>query len=234
MDVKKYILISILFAGLTTFSINNANAGGCVEGEPCWKQYNKPVTRAPAVREVVPEAAPEMVKEEPIAIIEDDSFPYIALSTGLNVMHHDCHEARVATGVYADYRPSDDLPLNLRLGVEASNINANQFEFTPSSQFFQDQPDFVFIRIPLSIEYVAPIAEQTDFLIGGGPDIIHTSGNGADGNVGFHLGARFVQSLTDNITASVGAGYLWGETDARGEDLDLDGAFTGASIGYRF
>ena len=71
-------------------------------------------------------------------------------------------------------------------------------------------------------------------LLGGGPDLIHTSGNGSDGNVGFHLGARVVKDITENLNASVGAGYLWADTDPAGEDLDLDGAFTGASIGYRF
>lgn len=226
--------------------IPSAYADGCAPGEPCWEQYKpQPMRReapapAPVVREVIPTPSRQVIPTAaPVAapvVMMDKESPYsFALSGGANILFNDCHDESFAVGAYGDVR-KEGLPLNFRLGVEVAHLNATQFAFTPSSDFFGEEPDFAYVRIPLSVEYIVPVSEKTEFLVGGGPDLIHTSGNGADLEVGAHIGARFVRDVGENLTASVGAGYLWAENSAGngGEDLGLDSAFTGASLGYKF
>lgn len=241
--MKKSILVStVLVAGLVMTGIPSAFADGCAPGEPCWEKYKpRPVRReavapAPVVREVAP--APVMLKKEPVTlrqeIVEDVSEYSLLVSAGANVMYYNCHDTQIAGGIYGDVR-KEGLPLNFRTGIEISNLNATDFFFQPDSAFFQEEPDFVLVRIPISLEYVIPVSEETEVLVGGGIDLIQTSGRGSDGDVGGHLEARLVQDLGSDISASVGTGYLWANTDTEGgENLDLKGAYTGASIGYKF
>ena len=232
--MKKSILItSLLFVGSALVAVPSAFAGGCAPGQPCYEQYQtkKRMKDKAAMAEKTMEK--HAMKKEKAAMMDKDSDYSLNLSTGVNVLYFDCQDATVAGGVYADVRKAD-LPVNFRVGVEVSHLNATEHAFTPSSSFAGEEPDFTFVRIPFAVEYVAPVAEDTELFLGGGPDIIHVSGNGADGNVGGHLEARIVKEIGENLNASFSTGYLWSSADVGTERLGLNSAYTGAAIGYRF
>ena len=241
------ILSLCLVATWMVTQVSAAFAGGCAPGMPCWEDEAPKVRRpAPTKPEVMkPKAAPEVMEkkmmdvEEPeeVSLEEDGSGPSLALSAGVNVLYFDCEDTSVAPGIFADYRPSADLPVNIRLGVEGTEIDAaEQFDFRGGSSFAlgseDSNPDFTFIRIPLSVEYVKDVSEDTKVFVGGGPDLISISGDESDTLVGLHLGARVQKDITDNIGVSLGAGYLFAEGDVgdADEDLDIDSAYTGVHV----
>ncbi len=223
--------MSSLFLGLS-----NSFADGCAPGEPCWedpKPVAPPVAPPPPLETEkiapAPVVAPPAAPAPAPAPVEEAKLLF-GLTPGFNVFFFDCQDTEFAPALYLDTR-STEVPLNLRVGIEGTRIrDAQQFRFTPESQFFGDEPDFNFLRFPLSLEGVIPVLPGTDILVGGGPDLLVIRGDGSDTDVGWHVGARLEQAVTERFAVSAGGGYLWGEADARGEDLDLDSAFVGASL----
>lgn len=236
--MRKLPLAILLVSMGLAFPIN-AIAGGCAPGEPCWEDPPKKIMKprpAPAV--VAPAPIPEEVQEAPtpapVAMKEKDGGLVLGLSAGVNVLTFKCEDTHVAPALYLD-AGHDDLPLNMRLGVEGVDLaDSEQYKHTPESEWFQEEPNFTLIRLPLSLEYVQAIGEKTQVLVGGGPDLLILSGEANDTTVGFHLGARIRQALTDSLGVSVGGGYLWGEADVRSEHYDLESAYIGTDLSYRF
>lgn len=241
---KNFLPIALLPVAVVAYFglASSAYAGGCAPGQECWEE---PVRRAPKVtRPATPEKqmeAPADVAEptpEPLAMIDEDSDAgsRFGIAAGVNVLYFDCEETEVAPGIFVDYQPSADLPINLRLGVEGTSVGgAEQFRFREDTAFTED-PDFTLVRIPLSIEHITEISEDLRFFIGGGPELIDVSDDVDDTLVGLHLGARVQQQFTDSLGVSVGAGYIFAEADddTTGEEVDLDSAFTGVHLTYGF
>lgn len=235
---KTVLTLSGIGLGLALVAAPSVSlADGCAPGEACWntpkkKQMIKPAPAAPVAPAPMEEP---MVKEEAPApvMMEEKGGLNFGIAAGVNVLFFKCEDTEVAPAVYVDVK-HDDAPINVRLGVEGARIEAEQFRFTPGSQFQDGDSDFNFFRIPLSVEYVQPIAEKTEVLVGGGPDLIILRDAANDTTVGFHLGARVRQGLTDNLGLSVGGGYLFAEPEVKNEDFDADSAFVGADVSYRF
>ena len=240
---SKYLKCIFSFLALSLMlDANTASAGGCAPGQPCWEEPVKQKrTRRPDAptrnevvkpRAAVPAPAKEMM-EDKVAMEEsfEETESALTLAAGINVLYFDCEDTTVAPGIFADYRPDSELPVNIRLGVEGTEVDVDQFDFGLNAAAAAGT-DFNFIRIPLSVEYVMDVAEETKVFIGGGPDLIDISGDYDDTIVGLHLGARVQQDITERIGVSLGAGYLFAEADADDfdEDLDLDGAYTGVHL----
>ena len=210
-------------------------AGGCAPGQDCYEDAALKKTRPAGVTsEVISpvDADPEEVPEAASEASSDDSGLNLAIAAGVNVLYFDCEDAAVAPGIFVDYQPDEDLPINIRFGVEGTQVDdAEQFQFRVNTALSQTSPDFDFIRIPLSIEHVTELGDHTNLFIGGGPDLIIVDGdnNIDDTIVGLHLGARVQQDITEDFAVSLGAGYLFAEADAGDDDeeFDLDGAYTG-------
>jgi len=246
-EMKNTGLLIGLLISVILLSAGTAMAGGCAPGQPCWEQFNKPrkkVIREPVRREeFIQERAPVEVPtpvpplEEPVALdVESGDFG-LGIAGGVNVLFLNCEDTAVAPSIMVDYQPDSELPLNIRTGVELGSIDGEQFFFTPESQFFQDKVDLSVVRIPVSLEYVKPVSEQTKLFFGGGPSLLVVTGDADnsgidvdDTDVGWHLAARVQQQVTDWIAVSLEGGYMFAELDAEGEDLDLDSAFTGVHL----
>lgn len=233
--MKKITLI-LNFAGLLAFSAN-AFAGGCAPGEPCWEPV-RPRERVvqPPVREVVPPPPPvRMEKKAPVAPMEEKTSSGIqfGISPGINVLHMDCEEAQIAPAIYFDVRQKNS-PLNLRVGVEGAAFDAEQYKFNnPQTEFGTSEPDVDLIRVPVMLEYGVPVGEDLTAFVGAGPALEIIDGDRSDTTVSLQVGSRLEYSVNDDIGVSVNAGYIWGEGDYGNEDIDLDGAYTGANVTWK-
>lgn len=230
------ISLGLLLAGTPTSAV----ADGCAPGEPCWDDPAPKPMRKPQPKPAPVAPPPEPVRQKPMSepepepMVKETGGLEFGIAAGFNVLFFDCEDTHVAPALYVDAKHSD-VPLNLRLGVEGVDLaDSEQYKYTPESQWFQEEPNFSLIRLPLSLEYVHSLAEKTELLVGGGPDLLILGGEAHDTTVGVHLGARVRQALSDSLGVSAGGGYLWGEGDVRNEDYDLGSAFVGADLSYRF
>jgi Outer membrane protein beta-barrel domain len=209
-----------------------SNADGCAPGQPCWKK--KPKAKAKAAMEAplaptpTPAAPAPVVTPEPV---KADSKMSVGL--GVNVLFFDCEDPTVAPGIRVNYGIAD-MPLNLQVGFEGANIDSVQYKFARPHPFGGKNPDITFLRLPVSLEYVIDVAENTGFYLGGGPDLFHIDGEGTDTDVGGHLGARVQHNITDTLGLSVETGYLWAEAKQRSVKTDLDSAYVGTHVMYNF
>ncbi|OVE80165.1 hypothetical protein BVY02_01085 [bacterium J17] len=225
MKLNNYSIVVVFGLTLAVAApIQSASAGGCAPGDPCWEEPAAPADVVPA-----PDPEPMVIEEPaPAPAPEPEGELHLGLSAGVNVLYFDCEDTMVAPGVFLDVA-HDDLPLNFRVGVEGGTGEIEQFRFNPDSRL-QNDVDFNFVRIPFSLEYVQSVGEESAVHIGGGPDLFTVSRDISDTDVGMHLGARFVQGITDTLGISVEAGYLWAEANDKGEDIDLDSAYTGVHL----
>jgi hypothetical protein len=126
-------------------------------------------------------------------------------------------------------------PVNLRIGVEGAGINSEQKKFTRASRHFGEEPDINFYRVPISAEYVIPVGEATTLYAGGGVDIIRINGAVDDTDVGGHLETRVRQNLTQKVSVSGSAGYLFANAQGNNKErFDLDTAYTGLYLDGEF
>ncbi len=238
--VSKYFAVSLL-SGVFLLPTGAVYADGCAPGQPCWDDAPKVQKRVPVRRENIPAPAP-VRKKSPIEVaptpMAKESGPLnLGIAGGVNLLYLNCEDTTVLPSLMVDYQPDADLPINLRLGVEGGKLDAEQGYYTPSSQFFMDKIDTTLIRVPLSVEYIHPVGEETKVFMGGGPSLLMIDGDADnsgievdDTDVGLHLGARVQQAISDNIAVSLEGGYMFAEMDAAGDDFDLNGAFTGLHL----
>src|SRR5262249_4026960 len=127
-----------------------------------------------------------------------------------------------------------DMPVNFRVGVEGRHLFLGQEPAKFAMQNPDDTTRVTYIRIPFSIEYMRPVAEDVTWYIGGGPDIIHTANDIEDTNVGMHLSTRLHYGFNEHWGAAIEAGYMWGDVDGDSADVEFDNAFITPTLTYTF
>lgn len=227
--MKKIAIFTLLLA----LSGNFCAADGCLPGDPC---YESPKVAAP-VREMVPPPPSKPSTASPVAskvIIDEDCDWGSRIAIGSPVWFFQEEDTEVGGGIYGDLYPCN-YPVNFRIGAEISHIGADQSNALDSAEFPGKPVRLTFIRIPLAVEYVAPLSGKTKFFIGGGPDIIRTANDVSDTSVGLHLSARVLHNFNEHIGLALEAGYMWGEVnDDGGGDIDLDNTFVIPTLSYTF
>ena len=228
MKLRLFTLVMLMAMAQTAF------AGGCFPGDPC---YDKPVVRKERVIVPAPKRMIEkpMAKKivEPVAAVEDECCWSSTLGIGVPVYLFDEEDTDAGGGLYANFTRCN---LNLRVGAEVSHIDLDQPSAQTSAEFAGRRVDLTYVRIPLAVEYVVPLAEDTNVFLGGGPDLIATANDISEFSVGAHLGARVAHDITEKVGVALEAGYMWGEIDSEngGGDVDLNGTYITPSVYYRF
>ena len=155
------------------------------------------------------------------------------LSAGVPVWFFDDESTSAGAGAYLDVFPCET-PINLRIGIEGRHIDIDQ----PGAEQYAEWPgkttELTYIRIPMAVEYVMPLAENANWYIGGGPDLIRTANDLSDFAVGAHVATRLGYDFENNISVAIEGGYMWAEVDDGGPDINLDGAYVLPTVGYRF
>lgn len=180
-------------------------------------------------------AVREPVKQlqEPVAVKPSCGWD-ARISGGVPVYFFSKEDTKTTGGVYMDVFPCT-VPLNLRIGAEVRHMPLDQNNSAEYAEWPGKQTRISYIRIPLAVEYVHPVAEKTNLYLGGGPDIIHTANDLTDTTVGLHLGGRLQYEWENRLSVAVEGGYMWGHVSDRGNDnMTLDGAYVIPTVGYRF
>ncbi|MCI5065206.1 porin family protein [bacterium] len=220
---------TLLSLGLASAAL----ADGCLPGEPCYEAPAKMEKAAPPLEEPAV-MGKEMDFQEAAATEEVCDGWANRLSAGAPIWFFQEEGTEVGGGLYLDTY-SCCQPYNFRIGAEVNHMDADQ----PNALTAAERPDKVaeltFVRIPLSVEYVVPVANRTNLFFGLGPDIITTANDISDTGVGMHISARLLHDFTDHFGLAVEAGYMWGEVEAgEGGDVDLDNTFIIPSLSYTF
>jgi hypothetical protein len=179
------------------------------------------------------ERIPIPAEEVPEQIVDDCSGVNFGLSAGVPTWFFDNEDSHTGAGLYGDIRPKC-APLNVRLGIEGRHVDFYQPGALEAAEWPGKTPELTFIRIPLSIEYVADIGENTHWFAGLGPDLIHVANDVSDTSVGFHLSTRAQYDITKSVNVALEAGYMWGEVSGPGADIELDTAYLTPQVGVTF
>ena len=216
-------LLALLVAFITVFP-TSAFAGGCAPGEPCWE------TMKPKKRMAPPPAAPvdmdepvlerKPVPATPVTMREAAPFsllPYFAY------YEYDCPTQGIGAGVKLSYQLTEDMPLAISAAGEFYD-----FEL----RYVGDKFDGTLFRLPVSLEYRAPIAEHLRLVPYVGAHLLVLSGldgsHDTDPELGVHAGLRAEIPIHENIGLFVGTEYAVADMEASGtsvgkRNLDLDG-----------
>lgn len=155
------------------------------------------------------------------------------LSAGVPVWMFDKEDTDLGGGIYLDTY-SCCHPINLRVGAEVGHIDLSQGSALANAEFPGKEVNATFVRIPFAAEYVHSLGDSTQLFVGGGPDIINTANDVSDTNVGLHLSARLHHQISNHFGVALEGGYMWGEVDGEGGDIELDGAFVVPTVVYSF
>lgn len=202
------------------------------DGMPDEEVVKKPApVAAPAkVEEPAPVAAPVKTAEE---WIDDPECWHTRLSAGVGPLFFDEEDTTAFPGMYLDFwRP--DYPINLRVGVEGRHMDLHQPNADASAEFPGKTTEITLVKIPFAVEWYHKLTEELTLYAGGGPDIINTANDIGETSVGFHLGSRLHYAFNYNWGVGVEGGYMWGEVDSPGGDIDLDHAYVMPQLSYTF
>lgn len=195
--------------------------------------------RKRSVQRQVPPPPPE-VREAPAphrvsqtATTEENCEWKARLSPGLSVWFFDEEDTLPGPAAFLDVWRTD-MPVNFRVGVEGRHMYLDQESAQFAREWEDKTPRVTYIRIPFAVEYIQPIDKASTLYLGGGPDIVHTANDISDTNVGMHLGARLHYAFNDHWGLAVEGGYMWGDVDGPGEDVEFDGAYVTPQLAYTF
>ena len=155
------------------------------------------------------------------------------LSGGLPIWFFDEEDTVAGGGAYMDIWDCE-YPLNFRVGAEIRHMDLDQNAAAGNAEFPGKTVEITYVRIPLAVEYMTPVYDDTTLYLGVGPDIINAANDVSDTSVGMHLGARLHYAFDENWGAAVEAGYMWGEFDGNAGDIDMDGAYLTPQVSYTF
>ncbi|MBX7138925.1 MAG: porin family protein [Oligoflexia bacterium] len=222
-------LLGIACAGLYLGAATVATADGMPE-EVRKHRAVRPAAPAPAPVEAAPMEQPRPVVD---TTIEDSCEWKVRLSPGVAVWFFKDEGNLPGASMALDVWRTD-YPINFHVGVEGRHMYLTQ----ESAQFAREWDDkttrVTFIRIPFALEYMQPVAENTTWYIGAGPDILHTANDIVETNVGVHVSTRLHYAFDEHWGAAIEAGYMWGSIDGQDEDVVLDNAFVNPTLAYTF
>ncbi len=156
------------------------------------------------------------------------------IAGGVPVWFFDKEGNTSGAGAYLDVFNTQQR-LNFRVGVEGRHMYLGQDAAQSAAEFTDKTPRITYIRIPFSVEYIIPTGlEATDLFIGGGPDIVHTANDISSTSVGGHLSARINYAFYGNWGVALEGGYMWGDANRPGKDVNLDGAYITPTLNYTF
>jgi hypothetical protein len=175
--------------------------------------------------------APRLIQTR---VINDEKCDWnFRLSAGMASWFFEKENNLSAPSLALDFWRSD-VPLNIRLGIEGRHMYLGQ----DAAIFAQEAPEkttrITYLRIPFALEYIQPIAEDTNVYLGGGPDILHSANDVSETSVGGHIGARIHVALTEDVGLSIEGGYMWARLDGDSKSIVLDGAYVTPAIAYTF
>lgn len=158
----------------------------------------------------------------------------VRLAGGLPIWFFEKEGNIPGAGAYIDTFNTNE-NINLRVGVEGREMFLGQDVAQSAAEFPGKGTKITYLRIPFSAEYILPTGmESTDLFLGGGPDIVHTANDIGSTTVGGHLSARLNYAFYDGWGVALEAGYMWGEANRPGKDVNLDGAYITPTINYTF
>lgn len=210
----------LVLAVLAFFSVSDARAD-----RPAKEEF----------RERIPTQEPAVQQRQAVER-RDESEWKVRLSPGVTVWFFDKEDNEVGAAAYMDFWRTD-LPWNFRVGVEGAHIDLEQDNAAGLEDGPGREPRISYFRIPFSVEYMMPVAENTTWYIGGGPDILHTANDLEETEVGMHLGTRVNYAFDEHWGVAVEGGYMWGDVKTPGDtggDLQLDGWYVTPTVGYVF
>jgi opacity protein-like surface antigen len=182
-------------------------------------------------KEQIPVAEPQQVSK--LETVKESCGWGARLSGGAPVWVFQDQDTEVGGGLYLDVFPCET-PINFRIGGEITHMDLTEDSAQAYAEFPGKTPRITYVRIPISVEYMLPVAEETTLYLGGGPDLIRTANDVSDFTVGGHLGGRLMYEFENNLSLSVDGGYMWATVDDGRGDVNLDGAYIVPTIGYRF
>ena len=178
-------------------------------------------------KETIPVAQPEPVVVEPAC-----GWGY-RLHAGVPIWFFKDEDSAATGGVYMDAFPCE-LPINLRVGAEVRHLGFDSKEAMYYAETGEDKAHITYVRIPISVEYMVELVEQTTLYLSIGPDLVSTANDVSDFTVGMHLGLRLMYEFENNVSVSLDSGYMWAQVKDGGPDVSLDGAYLIPTLGYRF
>ena len=174
----------------------------------------------------------EPVSPAPEALpVVEDGWKY-RISPGLATWFFKDEDNITAPGLYFDAWPTD-VPINLRIGVEGRHLDLEQNAARSSAEFEGLNTEVTYVRIPMAVEYRRDLCEKWMWTVGGGPDILRMANDVSEWDVGLHLGTRLNYNFAENWSVGVEGGYMWATVGAT-EDIDMDGWYLNAQVGYNF
>lgn len=149
---------------------------------------------------------------------------YARASAGYGVWFFDEEDNQGFPALYGDmFCPADSL--NFRVGIEGRHMDLHQPNAQSSAEWIGKTTSITLIRIPFAVEYYHELSPHWSMNLGGGPDILNVANDISDTSVGMHLGGRIHYAFTANWGVSLDAGYMWGEVNSSGGDINLDQAY---------
>jgi hypothetical protein len=232
MSKSKFLsIIIIVFLSFNSIAL----ADGMYE-EPVAKPKKAKVVAKPAAIEPAP-VIEKKLAPKPVAQVEEDCEGCTfnsRVSFGVPVAFFNQEEKNLPlAGMAVDFW-CNELPLNVRVGVEGRHMYLSQ----DSAQYGREWEDkttrVTYLRIPFSFEYKHDLSKTSSFYIGAGPDIIHTANDITETAVGMHVSARLYQEVYKSFGVSLEAGYMWGSLDGEDGDIKLDNAYVTPMLSYTF
>ena len=220
-------LLSIMVCCLSVAALAAADAPGPGLVYP---PQRKKVVVAPEQAQPKP---PPAVEPAPL-VMEPDCDWGFRLAAGVPVWFFEDEGNLPGAGAYADFF-NNGRQVNLRVGVEGRHMYLGQEAAALEGETSQKTARVTFLRIPFSVEYIAPIeGDTTQLFLGGGPDIVHTANDIESTEVGAHLSARLLHNFYENWGVAVEGGYMWAKADLPGKDANLGGAYITPTLNYTF
>ena len=150
----------------------------------------------------------------------------VAVQPDLNVNFRDEFKTAVGGGAKVNVAEVPYLPKEV---VLSTGLNYSQL--STADNLVQDVDVYT---IPLEVGYEYAIDSKLAVKPYVGLDIILADSKVIDNTIGGHLGAEIAYKVTDNISASLNAGWAFAETDVLGEKKSLNGAVLGGGVSYKF
>ena len=148
----------------------------------------------------------------------------VSVQPGANVNFRDEFKTSVSGGAKVNLSALPYVPKEVELssGLSYTQLSTN------------DVKDVDTYIIPLEVGYNYAIDSKLAVKPYIGADFILADSDLVDNTVGGKLGAEVSYKVTDNISASLNAGWAFAETDVLGEKKSLNGAILGGSASYKF